>query len=110
MFLILRRSYVIGFIITSLALLSCSCMGAFPKPLSENDEQQYLKEYLNGSEKAKNILIEHNLRLVAHVAKKYSSCSIDNEDIISIGTIGLIKGITSYDSSKKTRLSTYIAK
>lgn len=83
---------------------------SFPKPLSPEDEKKYLEEYKNGSEEAKNILIEHNLRLVAHIVKKYSSYGNDAEDLISIGTIGLIKGISSFDASKGTRLATYTAK
>ncbi|MDD3766843.1 MAG: RNA polymerase sporulation sigma factor SigK [Eubacteriales bacterium] len=83
---------------------------SFPKPLTPKEEQHYLKLYEEGDEKAKNILIERNLRLVAHVAKKYSTPGKDSEDLISVGTIGLIKGISSYNSEKGTRLSTYIAR
>ena len=83
---------------------------SFPKPLTAEEEKKYLEEYKNGSMEAKNILIERNLRLVAHIAKKYSSINADNEDLISIGTIGLIKGISSFDSSKNIRLATYTAK
>ncbi len=83
---------------------------SFPKPLSAEDEQKYLTEFLNGSEEAKNVLIERNLRLVAHVVKKYGNHSRDNEDMISIGTIGLIKAITSYKLEKGTRLATYAAR
>ncbi|MDY5230221.1 MAG: RNA polymerase sporulation sigma factor SigK, partial [Eubacteriales bacterium] len=82
----------------------------FPKPLSAKDEQFYIERYKNGDMAARDVLIEHNLRLVAHIAKKYSNSSEDNEDIISIGTIGLIKGITSFDPSKGTRLATYAAR
>lgn len=82
----------------------------FPEPL-EPDEEKILLEKLNkGDEDAKNILIERNLRLVAHVSKKYASTNIDQDDLISIGTIGLIKGINSFDSSKNIRLATYVAK
>lgn len=70
----------------------------------------YIELYRNGDERAKEILIEHNLRLVAHIAKKYTGSVRDSEDIISIGTIGLIKGITSFDPSKGTRLATYAAR
>lgn len=82
----------------------------FPEPL-EPDEEKILLEKLNkGDEDARNILIERNLRLVAHVSKKYASTNIDQDDLISIGTIGLIKGINSFDSSKNIRLATYVAK
>ncbi len=81
----------------------------FPKPLSSEDEQKYLKLYADGDEEAKNILIEHNLRLVAHIAKKYSD-EKNLEDLISIGTIGLIKGINTFNPKKNSRLSTYISR
>jgi RNA polymerase sporulation-specific sigma factor len=87
-----------------------ACTSAFPKPLSRSEEEKYLRQYFDGSTEAKNILIEHNLRLVAHVSKKYISSGIDNDDLISIGTIGLIKGISSFDENRKTRLATYCAK
>ena len=83
---------------------------SFPKPLSVDEEQKYLQDYANGCEEAKNILIERNLRLVAHVVKKYSNHNKDNEDLISIGTIGLIKAIASFRSDKGTRLATYAAR
>lgn len=82
---------------------------AFPKPLTSEEEARYLKEYAEGDENAKNILIEHNLRLVAHIAKKYSDDK-NFEDLISIGTIGLIKGINTFNPEKNPRLSTYIAR
>lgn len=82
----------------------------FPEPLSTEEEKQYLEEMQNGNEEAKNILIERNLRLVAHVSKKYASTNIDQDDLISIGTIGLIKGINSFDASKNIRLATYAAR
>lgn len=87
-----------------------SNVNSFPKPLSPEEEQNYIRLYEDGDVEAKNILIERNLRLVAHVAKKYSTPGKDGDDLISIGTIGLIKGINSYKSSKGTRLSTYIAR
>ena len=83
---------------------------AFPKPLSAKEEREYLEKYKNGDMEARNKLIEHNLRLVAHIAKKYSGNTSDSEDLISIGTIGLIKGISSFDASKGTRLATYAAR
>ena len=83
---------------------------SFPKPLTPDEEQKYLQAYHNGSDEARNILIERNLRLVAHVVKKYSNHNKDSEDMISIGTIGLIKAITSYRPDKGTRLATYAAR
>jgi len=80
---------------------------SFPTPLSTEEEQKYLREYAQGSHDAKNILIERNLRLVAYVAKKYSNHAKDNEDLISVGTIGLIKAVASYKPDKGTRLATY---
>lgn len=82
----------------------------FPEPLSSNEEQYYLNLLSEGNEEAKNILIERNLRLVAHVCKKYNSTNIELDDLISIGTIGLIKGINSFDSSKGVRLATYVSR
>lgn len=81
----------------------------FPKPLSSEEEKKYLNEYFRGSEEAKNILIEHNLRLVAHIAKKYAD-EKNLEDLISIGTIGLIKGINTFNPTKNSRLSSYISR
>jgi len=83
---------------------------SFPKPLSAEDEKKYLQEYAAGCQDARNILIEHNLRLVAHVTKKYSQHAKDNEDFISIGTIGLIKAISSFKPDKNVRLATYAAR
>ena len=85
-------------------------MKTFPNPLSADEEQRYLLRFQRGDPKAKNILIEHNLRLVAHVAKKYQSCDEDPDDLISIGTIGLIKAISTFDLSRASKLSTYAAR
>lgn len=85
--------------------------GSFPKPLSEKEELKLLERYeKNGDSEAKNKLIEHNLRLVAHIVKKYARDSDEADDLLSIGTIGLIKGINTFTTDKKTRLSTYVAK
>ncbi len=84
--------------------------GNFPKPLSKEEEQKYLDRMYQGDVEAKNILIERNLRLVAHLAKKYSTSASDNEDLISIGTIGLIKGISSFKAEKGAKLATYAAR
>jgi len=83
---------------------------SFPQPLSREEEEKYLKLYAQGDENARNILIERNLRLVAHIVKKYNNTGKDTDDLISIGTIGLIKAISTYDSTKGTRLATYAAR
>ncbi len=82
----------------------------FPEPLSLEEENEYIKKFEQGDEEARNILIERNLRLVAHISKKYSATNVGKDDLISIGTIGLIKGINSYNSEKGVRLATYVAK
>lgn len=82
----------------------------FPEPLSIEEEKLYLDKFENGDLSAKDILIERNLRLVAHISKKYASSTIPLDDLISIGTIGLIKGINSYNSKKGVKLSTYISR
>lgn len=82
----------------------------FPEPLSSEEEKMYLERMINGDNEARNILIERNLRLVAHIAKKYSWSNIDQDDLISIGTIGLIKGINSFDINKNIKLATYTAR
>lgn len=84
--------------------------GSFPKPLTRQEEEMYLKLATQGDIQARNILIERNLRLVAHIMKKYYAQTADQEDLISIGTIGLIKGITTFDASKGARLATYAAR
>ncbi len=84
--------------------------GSFPKPLTLEEEQHYLALSAQGDREARNILIERNLRLVAHIMKKYYAQVSDQEDLISIGTIGLIKGIESFDASKGARLATYAAR
>ncbi len=90
--------------------LHLNISSSFPPPLSAQDEKKYLREMNNGDENAKMKLIEHNLRLVAHIIKKYYSNYCDQEDLISIGTIGLIKGINSFDCEKGARLATYAAR
>ena len=85
-------------------------MKTFLKPLTSEEEKYYLQEYKRGSQEAKNILIERNLRLVAHIVKKYQGIEEDLDDLISIGTIGLIKAIHTFDQKKSNRLSTYAAR
>ncbi len=84
--------------------------GSFPKPLTEEEERRYLELAQKGDVEARNVLIERNLRLVAHIMKKYYAQTADQEDLISIGTIGLIKGITTFDPGKGARLATYAAR
>ncbi|MCP8967205.1 RNA polymerase sporulation sigma factor SigK [Ectobacillus ponti] len=83
---------------------------AFPQPLPPEDEQRYLQLMEEGDAHARNMLIEHNLRLVAHIVKKFENTGEDSEDLISIGTIGLIKAIESYSQGKGTKLATYAAR
>ena len=84
--------------------------GSFPKPLSAREERLYLERAAAGDPEARNVLIERNLRLVAHILKKYYAQASDQEDLLSIGTIGLIKGIESFDLGKGARLATYAAR
>ncbi len=99
-------------------LLSCPLLmlrmsetaGSFPRPLSAKDEQKYIEAYMNGDLEARNVLIERNLRLVAHIIKKYYTQTDDQDDLISIGTIGLIKGISTYKPDKGVRLATYASR
>ena len=85
-------------------------MKSFQSPLSTLEEKQYLEQLKNGSEQAKSVLIERNLRLVAHIARKYQGAQEDMEDLISIGTIGLIKAVSTYNLEKGSRLGTYAAR
>lgn len=92
-------------------MFSCISGGnVFPKPLTLEEEKKYLNQYKEGSIEAKNILIERNLRLVAHIVKKYTNYQKDSEDLISIGTIGLIKAITTFKNDKGIKLATYAAR
>ena len=82
----------------------------FPEPLTAEEEKIYLEQLKSGDEEARNILIERNLRLVAHVVKKYTNIKVEQDDLISIGTIGLIKGINSFNVEKGSKLSTYVSR
>lgn len=93
--------FVVGYIQSS---------NLFPEPLSSEEEKNCIERMQNGDEEARNILIERNLRLVAHISKKYATTNIDQDDLISIGTIGLIKGINSFKPDKNIRLATYAAR
>ena len=95
---------------TIFLMLYLSGGATFPKPLTLAEERHYLELYKNGDQEARNILIERNLRLVAHIIKKYYATSKDQDDLISIGTIGLIKGISTFKPEKGARLATYAAR
>lgn len=84
--------------------------GSFPKPLSAGEERMYLERSLAGDLEARNILVEHNLRLVAHIIKKYYTQAAEQEDLISIGTIGLIKAVDTFRPERKIRLATYASR
>ncbi len=106
---------MLGFLLQCLQsatlLLSYIANGnSFPKPLSAAEERECLLRFAKGDMEARNTLIEHNLRLVAHIAKKYTGCGQEHEELLSIGTIGLIKGISSFNPDKGTRLATYAAR
>lgn len=106
------------FIFSSLAFLLANCMyfilslgsSSFPKPLSAKEEREYLEKFSSGDTSARDILIERNLRLVAHVIKKYYTAPQEQEDLIAIGSIGLIKAVNTYKPNKGTRLATYAAR
>ena len=91
-------------------MLRLSPGGSFPRPLSAQEERKYIDAWMQGDLEARNVLIEHNLRLVAHIIKKYYTQAEDADDLISIGTIGLIKGINTYRPDKGVRLATYASK
>lgn len=102
----------IGFTAANLLffILHVTNSGSFPRPLSATEERHYLALLKTGDSNARNILIERNLRLVAHIIKKYYSNAKDQDDLISIGTIGLIKAVSTFDGEKGTRLATYAAR
>ncbi|MBU8770283.1 sigma-70 family RNA polymerase sigma factor [Cytobacillus oceanisediminis] len=101
----------LGFLVKEIVfLVSYVKNNAFPQPLSPADEKKYLRLMAAGDAHARNMLIEHNLRLVAHIVKKFENTGEDSEDLISIGTIGLIKAIESYSEGKGTKLATYAAR
>lgn len=99
------------YLLTHAMLLSLHLSGgSFPRPLSAQEEKKYVERMLAGDIEARNVLVEHNLRLVAHIAKKYYTQSDEQDDLISIGTIGLIKGISTFKPEKGARLATYAAR
>ena len=100
-FLIEHVIFIVGYI---------SSGNLFPEPLSAKEEEMYFNLYKNGDEDAKKVLIERNLRLVVHVAKKYTMTAKDSDDLISIGSIGLIKAVSTYDVQKGHKFATYAAR
>ena len=110
--------FVLSGVLSALAVLIKEAMffvsyiknHAFPQPLSSADEAKYIKAMQKGDSEARNKLIEHNLRLVAHIVKKFDNTGEDTEDLISIGTIGLIKGVESFSIERGTKLATYAAR
>ncbi|MEG1015343.1 MAG: RNA polymerase sporulation sigma factor SigK [Bacilli bacterium] len=101
---------ILNFLKTMHIFTTSYSINVFPEPLKLEDEEKYIKLAKNGDKHARNELIEHNLRLVAHIVKKYDNYKESSDDLISIGTIGLIKGIDTYELGKKVKLSSYIAK
>lgn len=111
LFLLLYLTSFIEFCKTAFFVLGyISNNNLFPEPLSQEEEKEYLEKYFKGDEDAKNILIERNLRLVAHISKKYNVPNLEQEDLISIGTIGLIKGINTFKVDKNVKLGTYASR
>lgn len=102
----------LGYALSNLlfVILHVTGSGSFPRPLTAKGEREYLERFQNGDMEARSKLIEHNLRLVAHIIKKYYSSQSDQDDLVSIGTIGLIKAVNTFDSSKGIRLSSYAAR
>ena len=103
-------SFLISILKTICIFKTSYSNNVFKEPLNKEDEEKYINLLLSGNKDARDILIEHNLRLVAHICKKYETSKIDSDDLISIGTIGLIKGIDSYSKEKGTKITTYCAK
>ena len=109
--LFIYLSGFLAFLKTAIFVIGYISSGSlFPEPLSKEEEKEIIERYESGDEDARNILIERNLRLVAHICKKYNIPNVDNEDLISIGTIGLIKGINTFNSNKGVRLATYASR
>lgn len=102
----------LGYALSNLlfVILHVTGSGSFPRPLTAKEEREYLERFQNGDMEARSKLIEHNLRLVAHIIKKYYSSQSDQDDLVSIGTIGLIKAVNTFDSGKGIRLSSYAAR
>ena len=110
MSLVLREPKKVSLVVFEVYYFLLLDLKAFLKPLTSAEEKYYLQRYQGGDLEARQILIEHNLRLVAHVVKKYQGTDEDLDDLISIGTIGLIKGINTYRADKGVRLATYVSR
>lgn len=102
--------YLLVELLKGLFLMGSYSNNVFPDPLTKEEEEEYIKKFFMGDKEARNKLIEHNLRLVAHIVKKYDTKKDETDDLISIGTIGLIKGIDSFSKEKGTRITTYCAR
>ena len=102
-------NYILGFI-KEHSIFFVGSADKLPEPLSKKEETRYVESSMNGDKNAKNILIEHNLRLVVFLAKKYENTGLDLEDLVSIGTIGLIKGVNTYKLDKNIKLATYASR
>ena len=110
-FLLLFLSGFFAFLHTAVFVLGyISNNNLFPEPLEPEEEKKYLEKFMQGDEEARNVLIERNLRLVSHIAKKYNIPNLEKDDLISIGTIGLIKGINTFNNEKGVRLATYVSR
>jgi RNA polymerase sporulation-specific sigma factor len=105
-------SFAVGLaaLVRDLVLVTGYVNQSFPQPLNRQEEQMYFERWLQGDKQAYHVLIEHNLRLVAHVAKKFDSSGIDHDDLISIGTVGLIKAVETFQPTKGTKFATYAAR
>lgn len=110
MILLAVLAKLLGLLRSLRLMISYVSSNSFPQPLSESDEHKYLALWKQGDKDARGVLIEHNLRLVAHIVKKYESSGDDPEDLISIGTIGLMKAVNTFDMDKGTKLATYAAR
>ena len=106
--IMLRR--ILKMLFSNFSILTASYSNnVFPEPLTKEEEDKYIEEHLKGNKEARDKLVEHNLRLVAHIVKKYDSKIEDTDDLISIGTIGLIKGVDSFSNKHGTKITTYCA-
>ncbi len=102
---------LIKLLFTNFSILTASYSNnVFPEPLTNEEEEKYINDYMNGDKSARNKLIEHNLRLVAHIVKKFDTNIKDQDDLISIGTIGLIKGVDTYSNKHGVKITTYCAR
>lgn len=106
----LSLAFAVSTLIRDLVLMTGYVNQSFPHPLTKDQEKMYFERWHTGDRDAYQVLIEHNLRLVVHVAKKFDSSGIDHDDLISIGTVGLIKAVETYQPAKGTKFATYAAR